>query len=118
MEQNETADRGLRVQSVVLRSDAKRMLQKLVDAKVELDSYWSDLDKRIGLATESPFGVASWKPMHLIDCVSMLVGDEFNSVSWFIWDNEYGRKSMEHSMPDGKMKRVKTIDDLLDVLGF
>jgi hypothetical protein len=102
-----------------MRSDAKAMLRKLVDTKIELDAYWSDLDKRIGLATESPFGLASWKPIeHLIECVSMLVNDEFNSVSWFILDNEYGRKGMEHSMPDGTMKRVKTIDDLLDVLGF
>lgn len=113
----DTADAPVHV--VVMRSDAERCLRKMVDVKRELDQHWESLQKSIGLETESPFGVASWKPIAmLIECVETIVGDELGAVSWFVWDNEYGSKGLEHSMPDGSMRKVKTIDDLLDVLGF
>ena len=119
MEQNETDDRGLRVQSVVMRSDAERCLRKMTEVKQELDKQWASLHRSIGLETESPFGIASWKPITmLIECVETIVGDEIGAVSWYVWDNEYGRKGLEHSLPDGSMRKVRTIDDLLDVLGY
>ena len=107
------------VQSIVMRSDAEKMLRKMVEVKQELDKQWASLHKSVGLETESPFGVASWKPITLlIECVEKIVGDEIGAVNWFVWDNEYGRKAMEHSLPDGSMRKIRTIGDLLDVLGF
>jgi hypothetical protein len=107
------------VQSVVRRSDAEKMLRKMVEVKKELDEQWALLHKSVGLETESPFGVAAWKPITLlIECVEKIVGDETEAVNWFVWDNEYGRKGLEHSLPNGSMRKVRTIDDLLDVLGF
>jgi benzoyl-CoA reductase/2-hydroxyglutaryl-CoA dehydratase subunit BcrC/BadD/HgdB len=107
------------VHAVVMRSDAERVLRKMVEVKQELDKQWASLHKSIGLETESPFGIASWKPITmLIECVEIIVGDEIGTVSWYVWDNECGRKAMEHSLPDGSMRKVRTIDDLLDVLGF
>jgi len=117
MNQKEKRD-SASVDAIVRRSDAERVLRKMVEVKQELDKQWESLRKSIGLETESPFGVASWKPITLlIECVETIVGDETGTVSWFVWDNEYGRKAMEHSLPDGSIRQVKTIDDLLDVLG-
>jgi len=102
-----------------MRADAARVLRKMVEVKQELDEQWSSLHKSIGLETESPFGVASWKPITmLIECVEMIVGDDIGAVSWFVWDNEYGQKGLAHSLPNGAMRTVRTIDDLLDVLGY
>ena len=107
------------VHAVVTRADAERVLRKMIEAKQELDKQWASLDEFIGLEAESPFGLASWEPITmLIECVEIIVGDKMGTVSWYVWDNEYGRKEMEHSLPDGSMRNVRTIDDLLDVLGF
>lgn len=110
---------GRRMQAMVTRSEAEHWLRDLVASKLAFDEQWSAICKLIGGATESPFGTAAWKPLELlIDCVADLIGDEIGAVNWFIWDNEAGAKRHEHSLPDGSMREVETIHDLLDVIGY
>jgi len=105
--------------AIVPRSEAERWLRELLKAKEELDNQWEALRLLVGVETESPFGAAAWRPIELlIEVVAELIGDQIDAVSWFIWDNESGAKGLEHSLPDGMMREVETVHDLLDVLGY
>lgn len=104
---------------VVTRSEAEFWLRDVVGAKLAFEDQWDAFCAIIGGATESPFGEAAWRPLSLlVDCVADLLGDDIGTVSWFVWDNEVGKKGLKHSLPCGTMRPVKTIDDLLDVLGY
>ncbi len=105
--------------AIVTRSEAEQWLRKTVDAKSAFDLQWDTLCDLIGGVTESPFGTAVWAPVEmLIDCVAELIGDNIGATNWFVWDNDCGAKSLEHSLPDGSMRAVETIHDLLDVIGY
>lgn len=107
------------VHAVVTRSEAEHWLNDVVFAKAALDLHWDDFAASVNGSSDSPLGLAVWQPMQLlIDCVADLLGDDVAAISWFFWDNDGGEKGLEHSLPDGTMRAVKTIDDLLDVLGF
>ena len=100
------------------REESRTWLLKLVAAKTHLDQQWYQLNRLLGCDTETPVGKAVWGPMELlIDAVAELIGAG-GSVSWFIWDNESGDRSLQHSMPSGEMRNVGSVDDLLDVLGY
>ena len=100
------------------REDARKWILKVVDAKARVDQQWHQLDRLLGCDTESPFGQAMWKPIEvLIDAVAELIGAG-DSLSWFIWDNESGDRSLQHSLPNGEMRNVGSVDNLLDVLGY
>lgn len=103
----------------MMRSDAEKWLREMITAKAELDSQWESLRLLSGVESESPFGAAVWRPMEkLIDAVAELIGDQLGSVSWFVWDNDCGRKRLQHSVPGSGMRTIETVDDLLDVLGY
>ena len=105
--------------AIVPRSEAEHWLRELLKAKADLDGQWEAMRLLIGAEVESPLGTAMWRSIDLlIEVVAELIGDQSESVSWFIWDNESGAKRMEHSLPEGGMREVETVHDLLDVLGY
>jgi len=100
------------------REDARKWIIKVVDAKARVDQQWYQLVRLLGCDAESPVGKAVWGPIEvLIEAVAELIvaGD---SLSWFIWDNESGDRSLQHSLPSGEMRNIGSVDDLLDVLGY
>lgn len=102
----------------VTRSEANRWLNAVAFAKTVLDAQWEDFAESVNGSPDSPLGLAVWRPMELlIDCVAKLLGDDAGTIDWFFWDNDGGEKGLEHSLPCGEMRAVKTVDDLLDVLG-
>ena len=104
---------------IATRSDARRWLREIITAKQELDAQWENLAGLIASSADSPFARATWKPLELlIECVSELVCDQIKAIEWYVWDNDCGAKALQHSLPDGTMICVHTIDDLLDILGL
>lgn len=103
----------------ISREEAKRLLDDLVAAHKDLSSQFRSLNKLVGMSCESEFGQAVYRPLELlIRCVSLILGDNIECVEWFVWCNECGASGLEHSLPDGSMRAVRSVDDLLDVLGF
>lgn len=99
--------------------EAKRLIEDLIRSKKELDEQWDKFDDLCGSSADSKLGNAVWRQFDfLVRCVSELVGDESESVAWFIWENACGEKKGKHSLPDGKLKPVKNVNDLLAVLGY
>jgi hypothetical protein len=100
------------------REEARAWLVKVITIKATLDGRWDQLQRLTYCDSGSSFGEAVWHPMELlIDAVAELVGAG-DSLSWFIWDNESGDRSLQHSLPNGEMRSVGSVDDLLDVLGY
>ena len=100
------------------RDESTTWLNELVSAKHALDEQWDALRALLGMTPESPFSEAAWKPFELlVDAVTELLGGS-SAVAWFVWENDCGANGMEHSLPDGSMRAVCAVDDLLDVLGL
>lgn len=103
----------------ITRKDAANLLEETIKLKKELDEQWDALSNVIGCAIESPLGKAVWRPIeHILELLSELLDDEIGSIGWFFWDNQCGEEGFEHSLPNGEMLEVRTVSDLLDVLGF
>lgn len=101
------------------RDEARRWLERLLESKAEFESQWNRVEEVTRWSCDSPFGESAWKMFALlVESVSELIGDDVSAVSWFIWENDCGKKSLKHSRPDGTMSEVKTIDDLLDLVGY
>lgn len=99
--------------------DAKRLIEDLVKHKKELDEQWDKFDDLCGSTADSKLGNAIWRQFDfLVQCVSRVLGDDFETVAWFIWDNKCGEKGYPHTHPNGKMKNVKNANDLVSVLGY
>ena len=50
-----------------------------------------------------------------IKLVSQLAGDDGNWISWYIDENDFGRKKFRAGY-DGKMKQIKSTRDLLNLI--
>ncbi len=105
--------------AITTRSEAQVWLENVVSAKDKLDSCWDDFCDCVSGSADSPLGLAVWKPMQLLlDCVSELLNDEDDAINWFVWDNDCGKNGLQHSLPNGDLRKILTIHDLLDVLGY
>ena len=100
------------------RMELGELLREVIECKQQLDQQWERLEGILGTVIDSPFGVACWKPMDLlIEYVDASLCCGHSTLEWFIWDNDCGAKGLRHSLPDGEMRLVESVDDLLDVLG-
>jgi hypothetical protein len=103
----------------ITRTEAERWLHKVRQAKELLDQRWDDLHSLVGATPDSALGTAVWLPVQLLmNCVSELIGDKTGAVNWFFWENDGGKSGLQHSLPNGELKKIKTISDLLDVIGL
>jgi hypothetical protein len=101
------------------RQNAKRLLTSIAESKAEIELQWEKLCEVLGCEPESPLHNAIWRQFTLLlAAASLLLGDPLVTLEWFYWDNDGGDCELEHSLPNGEMRAVKTIDDLLDVLGI
>jgi len=49
--------------------------------------------------------------------VSIIVGDEFDWLEWYIYDNECGKKGLQAKASSWKKERkIKNVKDLLDII--
>lgn len=100
------------------REEAYALVTDVLAAHHGMSEQFHLLDACVGSTVESPLSDACWKTMDvLIECVSALIGDEREWLSWYIWENDCGNKGLEASRPDGTMAPVSTVADLLAVVG-
>jgi hypothetical protein len=73
---------------------------------------FNDLIDKIGLMPESVLCESLYQIQD--DCIktlSYLVDDNFDNISWYVFECEYGDKDMEAGK-EGDIRAIKTIDDL------
>lgn len=99
------------------RSEATAILTDLISTIEAVKTARTSLEALIGTGDG-----ALWTAVyHLIDVAidsfELSMNDQFETVYWFIFENSAGKKELQHSLPDGSMRKVTSISDLLDVFG-
>ena len=91
----------------------KQEIQNFINLSKKLNANFDKLYAIIGVDTESELFDTMFK-MHdnYMAMVSDKVGDDFDSLGWYVYENEYGEKAMEAGVKDD-MRKIKTIDDLM-----
>ena len=106
----------------ISRDDAKILLDRLYLRFLVLDTAWNDLQDLCGVSPESRLGEAVWAVFDgYVRSLEAVLCDDLQSLTWFVWENEFGKKELGHSRPPHKgsaISPVRTIDDFLDVLGY
>jgi len=100
------------------REKAKILLDEFFEVFDTINSNYDKLNEILGVDVDSPF----------FDPISLLVDmytkrlqdmfeDDFDSISWHIWENDCGRKEYEAKCGAWKAERkIKNTDDLLDLI--
>ena len=102
------------------KQQVKTIIETLLESIEHTNLLYKKVDELFGVG-HSKFIEALWKQEGLlIDTTSDLIGDENHTLSWFIYDNDMGKKKLKHSVPTEKHKMVvvNNITDLLKVLGY
>lgn len=102
------------------REEAALLIQQVVSVHTELNEQWEALRKLTGIECGSALGRSIWSmDDKLIRCAEELIWDDANTLAWYIWENECGNKKLRHSVGNTeRMKTVKDVESLLDVLGY
>ena len=81
----------------------------------QLEKAFNDLNKVVGCATDSPLGDAVFTGFDAYtDALSQLLGDDFEFLPWYCFDNSMGKKGMMAKAANWKKKRkITTLAHLL-----
>ena len=88
------------------------LVKSVVISKLQADKVYDELHKIMGLEPESLLSSALFDPItKLITLTEALIGDDSSWISWFVWDNECGKRGLEASWMEegrnGKLKKMK-----------
>jgi hypothetical protein len=98
-------------------SDAVELLTKMIECKAKLEKRFALGDSGILISPESPLVGDVWEAFDLmLSVVGQLLGDQLGCLEWFVWENDCGKKELEHSLASGKLMAVRSAHDLLEVL--
>lgn len=91
-------------------------IKRVVEACRNLNRLYDRVDAVMGVNCEKPlFKVAYDVFERYLESVSVILGDDAGWLSWYIWDNECGRRGLEASL-NGKMVKITTPRLLLRVI--
>lgn len=95
---------------------AKEEILKLVDLEESYEKLLESVSSIFSFCPESPFLEIYGRMIdNQIRLVSKLMEDKYEYLSWFIFENDLGKKSFEVSWDDKKIP-VTDIDTLLEVI--
>jgi hypothetical protein len=99
------------------RPEAAKILTDLISTIEAVEAARTSLESLIG-AGDGTLWSAVYRLVDIsIDSFEKSVNDQFETVYWFIYENDCGKKELQHSLPNGSMTKVASISDLLDVFG-
>lgn len=78
-----------------------------------IEALFADLSQPLGCLAETPLFETVWQCFEAYTkTVEELVGDDYDTLTWFYLENDMGRKGMEAGYRDD-MRPIKTLDDLI-----
>lgn len=93
-----------------------KLIKDLVEHYKELNENANQINKLFGLDYDSKFFSALWKAFgSYTELVQKSVGDHFDWIPWFIYDNKCGKANMTY-LVSGNKKKVNTIEKLVEVI--
>lgn len=100
------------------RTEATKTLTDLISTIEAIETARTSLEVLIGAGDGELWNAVYHLVDMSIDSFASSMNDQFETVYWFIYDNDCGKKELQHSLPDGSMRKVTSISDLLDVFGL
>ena len=82
------------------------------------DKVYADISSMIGCDPDAPLWELTFALRdRLIKQASMLVGDDYDWIEWFIMENDCGRKGMRASPRNGaKLRPIRTVKQLAQII--
>ena len=100
------------------RTEATKTLTDLTSTIKAIETARTSLEGLIGGGDGSLWSAVYRLIDISIDSFEKSVNDQFETVYWFIYENDCGKKELPHSLPSGRVTKVTSISDLLDVFGM
>lgn len=83
------------------------------DAMTKADATIQPVIDALALCGEDPITNTVWQlQSELTKAYAALIGDAFESMSWFAAENDMGRNGMDAGV-DGNTRPIRTVEDLL-----
>jgi len=94
----------------------KKHIEDVIAHYNSLDNAFKKMSEITGISVDSKMGTAIWNPMDLlIKNTSALIGDHFEQLSWFIFDNNQGKAGLGATI-NGQWTDINTVDDLVNLI--
>lgn len=98
------------------KKEKVKLIKDLIKHYQELTANFDQIDKLFGADYDSNFFTAFWKAFDsYVELVQDTVGDHFQWVSWFIYDNQCGKANMTCIL-NGNNCKVKTVEKLVELI--
>ena len=96
------------------KKEKKRLLEQFIERAKRIDAYYEKTADALGISSSEVGLFAEVFKMRdeYMAMVSEKLGDDFDSLSWFVYENDYGSKRMEAGTKK-RMRKIATVDDLL-----
>ncbi len=95
---------------------------ELIDGCISLykstNETWDDFEKITMASPESPLFNSIWRIFEkYVDMLSKLIDDDFNWLSWYIYENDCGKNELEaKNSSQKKMHKIKNTKQLLNLI--
>lgn len=98
----------------VLHDETWASVSRVINACQKAEDKMDEIANCAGILPESPLLDCPRGAMSTAVCaLEELIGDHFEILSWYCWENDYGRNALEYSVgSSGPMIPVRTLDDL------
>lgn len=91
-------------------------VKKAVEAHKAASDAFDTLQNALGVQPDFGFFDECWKAMEAsLKAVSIAVGDEQDWISWYAYDNDYGREALKAGY-DGKLRRIRNVKGLVRLI--
>lgn len=99
------------------RTEATQTLTDLISTIEAIETSRTSLDALIGVGDGSLWNAVYRLIDISIDSFEKSINDQNETVYWFIYENNCGKRELQHSLRNGEMTKVTSISDLLDIFG-
>ena len=94
-------------------STTTKAIKKAIDAHKAASDAFDKLESALGVQPDFGFFNECWKAMEAsLKAVSIAVGDKDDWISWFAYDNDYGREALKAGYGDN-LKSIRNVKGLI-----
>lgn len=98
------------------RQKKLKLLQNWKQCHDNILTLMESLEPAFGSLINSKLSEQLWHNFYILtETTEKFLGSDYNWLEWYCWDNQMGEKRLDAGY-GRKMKPIKTLDDLLDLL--
>lgn len=96
-----------------------KLVEEIVERKKSLDDFFDKFQEVFGDCVESNMWKHMWEMFEdYVKLAEKMIGDDFESVGWFIWDNDCGKNEYSCFTSKDVEIIVKTPKDLIRFIEY